>query len=213
MMTARFARLGVIGKFLSIAVIAGLLTLVFPSPAAAQTNLPANAMHQALQAKNKTLTVFEINNFQQISKLINLLSTPDNNQKTQESEPVPNPNIEILKDYLAGKGSPLAGYSEHLLKQTNWKLVVAISNGESTMCKRQLYNNCWGIGGAWNLKRYSSLEESITDAGRLLTEKYVTRGADTPKEIVSRYVGWDSPNWVLAANQILDQLNQLPLQN
>ncbi len=145
----------------------------------------------------------------EINTIANLLQPTDNQSKAE----VVDPNIAILQDYLSKKGSPLAPYAEHILKHENWKLVLAISNGESTMCKRQMYNNCWGVGGAWNLRRYASFADGFTDVNRLLTDKYVAYGADTPKEIARKYVGSYSPTWVRAVSQTLAQLNQLPLQN
>lgn len=159
------------------------------------------------QIQNNTPMSFEI-------KTINeFLNGNQNTPDTQATVAKVDPNIEILKNYLISKGSPLADYSEHLLKQENWKLILAIANGESTLCKHQMYNNCWGIGGAWNLKRYISFAEGFRDVDHLLAEKYIATGADTPEEIVYRYVGSYSPTWVLAVNQILSQLDQLPLQN
>jgi hypothetical protein len=135
--------------------------------------------------------------------------------KTDETpaEPEVDPNIAILQNYLEKKGSPLAPYAEHILKHENWKLVLAISNGESTMCKKQLYNNCWGVGGAWNLKRYTSFADGFTDVDRLITTKYVAQGLTTPDKIVRKYVGNPSASWVRAVSQTLNQLNQLPLSN
>src|SRR6185369_17106845 len=78
-------------------------------------------------------------------------------------------NAPILQDYLEAKGSPLAPYAADILKNENWKLVLAISNGESTLCKHQIYNNCWGVGGAWNMRHYASFAEGFADVNRFLT--------------------------------------------
>ena len=163
------------------------------------------------QTQNQTRQVFEINNFQTIT-----IPTPDElmnkpQTKPQPETPVVDPDIAVLQDYLNSKGSPLAPYAADILQYDNWKLVLAISNGESTMCKHQLYNNCWGVGGAWNLRHYASFSAGFSDVDRFLGEKYIAQGADTPKEIVHKYVGSHSGNWVKAVNQILVQLDQLPL--
>ena len=81
------------------------------------------------------------------------------------------------------------------------------------MCKRQMYNNCWGVGGAWNLRRYESFIDGFSDVDRFLGEMYIAKGADTPEKIVRKYVGNPSPSWVRAVNQVLAQLDQLPLVN
>jgi hypothetical protein len=191
--------------------LAGMLLILFPVNASAST-------------ANKTRLVFEIKNLQNISTLniptYQQLAAYGTNGSaaeetvTEEVEKIDPAivNAQVLRTYLAKKNSPLADYSETLLAQENWKLVLAISNGESTMCKRQRNYNCWGIGGAWNLRQYSSFEEGIVDVNRILTDKYVARGLDSPEKIVNRYVGHPNSNWVVAVNQILNQLNSLPLE-
>ena len=159
------------------------------------------------QTENKTRLSFEIKDVHQY------LTGQSQKSEPETTEPVIDPNIAILQNYLAQKGSPLAPFASDILKHQNWKLVLAISNGESTMCKRQLYNNCWGVGGAWNLRRYGSFIEGFADVNRFLGEKYILKGADTPEKIVNKYVGHSNRNWVLAVNQVLTQINQLPLVN
>ena len=62
---------------------------------------------------------------------------------------------EALKKYLQENRSPLAEYSHVLLQQNNWKKIVALSNAESTMCRRYIEatSNCWGVGGTdlWDM--------------------------------------------------------------
>jgi hypothetical protein len=174
------------------------------------------------QTENKTRLVFEIKNLSTITipdnitipRLDVLHDGKDNEQKNievAEEQKVDN-KAQILQDYLAKRGSPLADYADHLLKQENWKLVIAISNGESGLCKHQLAYNCWGITRSRGLERYESFAEGITDANAVI-DKYVSRGADTPEEMVRRYVAWNNRNWVRAVNQTLNQLEQLPLEN
>lgn len=197
-MTSRFERLSVIQQILIIGSLAVLPNILLPHLALADTT-------------NQTRLVFEINNF----KIPTISEINGMNSNTPDEVVVPeiDPDIAILQEYLTNKGSPLAPYAEYILKHENWKLVLAISNGESTLCKHQMYNNCWGVGGAWNLRRYASFQDAITDVDHLLAEKYVAMGKDTPVKIVRKYVGSYSPTWVLAVNQTLAQLNSLPLQN
>ncbi len=60
-----------------------------------------------------------------------------------------------LKQYLQSKRSPLADYTHVILQQNNWKKILALSNAESTMCRRYIehLNNCWGVGGSdlWDM--------------------------------------------------------------
>ncbi len=182
--------------------------------------LPASIPHLAAAQTDTKPFVLEIKNIPRIPSLSTINNLTNNSNQTPLG---PNPaevqkakdeqNSAILTDYLSSKGSPLAPYASDILQHDNWKLVLAISNGESTLCKHQLYNNCWGVGGAWNLRRYNSLSTGFSDVDRLLREKYIPTGADTPKEIVRKYVGSYSPTWVYAVSQTLDQLNQLALVN
>lgn len=185
-----------------------LLILITLLAAMTAFSFPA-AAHAS--AENKTPLILEIKNFPKIT-------IPDYTVRQfpiiiEEPPITVDPRIEPLKNYLLSKQSPLANEAENLLAQEHWPLIIAIAQSESNMCKRQMYNNCWGIGGAWNLRRYASLKDAIVDINQLLANKYVARGADTPKEIVTRYVGSYSHNWVRAANQVLTQLDQLPLEN
>ncbi len=56
---------------------------------------------------------------------------------------------DALKSYLQSKGSPLAEYTSTILKQNNWKKIIALSNAESSLCRRYIEEkaNCWGVGG------------------------------------------------------------------
>lgn len=68
-----------------------------------------------------------------------------------------------IKQYLDSKNSPLAKVSNTLAKQSNWKLIIAISYAESSYCKQIPKNskgvpnyNCWGVGGASNMWAFGS---------------------------------------------------------
>lgn len=150
--------------------------------------------------ENKTRLVFEIEKFPIIK-----ITEPE-----IAAFPIVDQRVEILKNYLEQKKSPLASEVEYLLKQTNWDLIIAISHAESNMCKRQIGFNCWGIGGGKH-RKYKTLQEGITDAQTVIG-KYVARGADTPKEIMPHYVGRHSPSWVTAVTQVLHQLKQLDIK-
>lgn len=60
-----------------------------------------------------------------------------------------------LKSYLESKGSPLADYASTLIQQNNWKKIIALSNAESSMCRKYIPDteNCWGVGGSnlWDM--------------------------------------------------------------
>jgi hypothetical protein len=62
---------------------------------------------------------------------------------------------DALKKYLQSKRSPLAEYSATILQQNNWKKIVALSNAESSLCRKYIEDtsNCWGVGGSnlWDM--------------------------------------------------------------
>ncbi|PIR96683.1 MAG: hypothetical protein COT91_05475 [Candidatus Doudnabacteria bacterium CG10_big_fil_rev_8_21_14_0_10_41_10] len=120
---------------------------------------------------------------------------------------IPGNKLFTLKNYLASKNSPLVDHVEILLLQRNWKIVLAISQAESNMCKREIGHNCWGIGGG-NHRKYPSYAEAIVDANDVV-QRYLNRGHTGTKSMMLYYVGWDNQSWVVATQNILYQLNQI----
>lgn len=112
-----------------------------------------------------------------------------------------------VRAYLESKDSPLAPHTETLLEQEHWKLIIAISAIESTYCKRQLDNNCWGItdsSGAY--KSYASFDEAIVDANGLIT-RWQARGKWLTVESMNcSYVVPCNPTWVSVVNTVLEKL-------
>ena len=160
---------------------------------------PNTSLAQSVQSTTAPKFAFEINEKQKLFQHLEMYLDP-NAEKQQK--------IETLKKYLSEKNSPLVDYADVLYSQPNWKLVLSISHAESNMCKHQLGNNCWGIGGAEYHRFYPSFAEGIVDANNLI-QKYTDSGLDSPKKMMYRWVGWHNNNWVLANNQVLAQLDQL----
>lgn len=118
---------------------------------------------------------------------------------------LPDPRVEQLRAYLANKNSPLAGYAEVLLKQYHYRLILGISFAESNFCKHQIMpNNCWGIGGGYP-ETYPTLSDGIIRANSLI-QKYQDLGMKNPKLMRDTWVGWQNHNWVLAVEQITQEL-------
>ena len=117
------------------------------------------------------------------------------------------PPTDEVRAFLESKGSPLASHTETLLEQEHWKLIIAISAIESTYCKRQLGNNCWGItdsSGAY--KSYASFDEAIVDANGLIT-RWQARGKWlTVEDMNCSYVVPCNPTWVSVVNTVLATL-------
>lgn len=129
-----------------------------------------------------------------------------------EKEDVPDPLSQrkaFLEDYLKSKNSPLASHVDALSDQTQWKLIIAIADAESSYCKRMKLNNCWGIGGAWNLKSYDNYDQAISDVNRILEQHYIAAGLTSPDKIENKWVGHPNDNWQAAADQVMDDLKNV----
>jgi hypothetical protein len=127
----------------------------------------------------------------------------------EELETIPSLNDEI-RAYLESKDSPLASHTDLLLEQEHWKLIIAISAIESSYCKRQLGNNCWGItNSSGGYSKYDSLDEAIVDANDLIT-RWQARGRwHSVEDMDGHYVVPANPNWVAVVTSVLSKLNTL----
>lgn len=156
---------------------------------------------------------------------LSVVSTPDNSTLADEvvETPgqvyLPKENItapdplekrkEFLEQYLTARNSVLADHVDALSEQSQWKLIIAISRAESSFCKHHQTNNCWGIGGAWNMKKYANYDEAIADVNRILEQHYIAAGLNSPKKIVNKWVGHPNENWESAVQQELDNLKDV----
>lgn len=118
-----------------------------------------------------------------------------------------------IKAFLESKDSPLALHVETLLKQKHWKLITAISAIESSYCKRQRGNNCWGItDSSGTYKSYASFDEAIIDANGLIT-RWQARGRWlTVADMNGHYVVPHNPNWETVVNAVLLKLESYEQQ-
>ncbi len=115
-------------------------------------------------------------------------------------------------EFLESKDSPLAPETKFLLAQKHWKLLIAISAIESQYCKRQLGNNCWGVGGDSAYRHYSSIRASIQDANDLI-EHWQKQGRWlTVEDMNCHYVQPCNPTWVKVVNKVLEELNEKELE-
>jgi len=102
------------------------------------------------------------------------------------------PRIGQLRSALEYYKSPLSDYSAHFVKmadkyQIDWRLLPAISGVESTFGKFYIKGtyNAYGWGGG--KIRFESWEDSIEKVSKALSEKYYSRGLDTPYKIAPVY--------------------------
>lgn len=113
-----------------------------------------------------------------------------------------------LLEYLKEKKSPFVEIVNVLAELRHWKMVLAISNSESTLGKRCYNNNCSGIGvepGHPLWRDYSTKAEWAKDLDRLLEKRYKNW---TLEKMNGVYNQPGSRNWVLAAKQILEDLEK-----
>ena len=113
-----------------------------------------------------------------------------------------------LKIYLQEKNSPLVEIVDSLAELKHWKLVLAISNSESSLGKHCYNNNCSGIGVApdhplW--RDYASKREWAKDLDKLIEKRYSDWSLE---EMNGVYNKPGSENWVAASTQILEELSQ-----
>ena len=113
----------------------------------------------------------------------------------------------LIQEFLTNKKSPLAPDTDFLLEHKHWKLLIAISAIESQYCKRQLGYNCWGIGGDSAYRHYTSYQEAIVDADKLI-EKWQAKGKWlTVESMNGSYVVPKSQNWVQVVNKNIKELD------
>ena len=118
---------------------------------------------------------------------------------------------DFLKQYLTVKGSPLADHVSAISGQSQWKLIVAIAQAESSSCKKypEHTSNCWGVGGASNLMQFPNLDAAIAHVNQLLETKYVSQGLDSPGKLVKKWVGHSNNQWEQAVQQVLNSLQNV----
>lgn len=117
-----------------------------------------------------------------------------------------------LKAYLADKHSPFVDIADTVARLKHWKLVLAISNSESSLGKRCYNSNCSGIGVApghplW--RNYASTREWAQDLDRLLDKRYKDW---TLERMNGVYNQPGSKNWLLAAKQVLEELQESQIE-
>src|ERR1051326_743236 len=189
------------GSAIAIAALIAIMPLVFPHPKIVQA--------AEVQTDAQTALVFNIKD----PKILEQQNIA--NQKTQTTLAynqvvAEDPLNKDLKTYLVDKSSPLADYTEDILKCSDWKRLLAISYVESNMGIHHYSYNSSGIGGQKYLRKYSNYSEWIADMCSLLDSRYNGWSIDKMNGV---YVQPKSRNWGYGANKILDELSQLEAQS
>lgn len=114
--------------------------------------------------------------------------------------------VDFLTVYLTKKKSPLVEFADVIASLKHWKIVLAISNSESSLGKKCADNNCSGIGvepGHALWREYANKGEWAKDMDALIEKRYKDWSLEDMNGV---YVQPGSENWVFAANQILEDL-------
>ncbi len=120
----------------------------------------------------------------------------------------------IVRKYLEKHHSPLLPYSNEIiaaadLYQIDYRLIVAIGQCESNLCKKSPEGsfNCWGFENGKT--RFLSWEQALNQVAKTLKEGYIDQGLTTPEEIMPKYappsVEKGGP-WAKCVNQFMQTL-------
>lgn len=143
-----------------------------------------------------------------------VLTQPEYVFLPEENVMAPDPLLhrkEFLKQYLESKHSVLADHVDAITEQSQWKLIIAIAQAESSSCKKypEHTSNCWGIGGASNLMQFKDLDAAIAHVNSLLEKKYISQGLTSTQKLEKKWVGYQSIDWENAVEQELENLKDV----
>lgn len=128
--------------------------------------------------------------------------------KTADARPV------IIEKYLEKYNSPMLPYADALLTASvkydvDYKLIVAIAQCESNLCKRSPEGsfNCWGFENGDT--HFLSWEQAFDQVAKTLREGYLNKGLTTPDLIMPKYappsVEKGGP-WAKCVNQFISEI-------
>ena len=121
----------------------------------------------------------------------------------------------LIANYLKKYRSPLFPHAKELVDisdkyQLDWRLLAAIAQQESNLCKKIPINsyNCWGYGIYGNLvTRFDSYVDGMDTVARGLKKNYLDKGLDTPEKIMAKYTPPSQGSWARGVNQFLDDID------
>lgn len=165
-----------------------------------QSNAPLLAESDKVSDQNVlTMTMEQLENYLQVAT-----TTP-----AKQAAETLRLRTEKLRAYLESKGSPLALFADTIAGLKHWRLVLAISNSESSLGRRCANNNCSGIGvmpGHPLWRSYKTKAEWAKDLDRLIEKRYKNWSLEKMNGVYNQP---GSENWVYAARQILDDLQSI----
>ncbi len=101
----------------------------------------------------------------------------------------------LVRNYLKRYGSILEPYAEEIVSVSDqydldYRLLVAIAQQESNLCKRIPKNsfNCWGFGIYGDkVTRFDNYSQAFEIIAKTLKKNYIDKGLDTPEKIMAKY--------------------------
>lgn len=128
--------------------------------------------------------------------------------KTADAKPL------IIEKYLEKYNSPMLPYASALLTAStkydvDYKLIVAIAQCESNLCKKSPEGsfNCWGFENGDT--HFLSWEQAFDQVAKTLREGYLDKGLTTPDQIMPKYappsVEKGGP-WAKCVNQFISEI-------
>lgn len=122
----------------------------------------------------------------------------------------------LIRKYLQRFDSELEPYSDLLFEVSqkygiDYRLMVAIAQQESNLCKRQPENcfNCWGVGiHSRGTMCFESYPQAIEWVGRYLKEEYYDLGITTVEDIMKKYCPLSSGSWANGVNQFMRDIER-----
>lgn len=200
---ASFEKLTINNKLILVSILFSLITIIIP--------------HETISASQRSRPmVFEVGDY---SEYLNAVAAKQ--RKISERQLT----IQKLKqqifladrvrDYLLEEGSPLAYHANTLIHQKNWKKIIALSNAESSLCRRypQGKSNCWGVGGSdlWNMgsdldQAIRQMDAFLNTAPRRSPRKYSQMSFE---EMNGLYKQPAADHWVFNNKVVFDELTEL----
>ncbi|OGE80834.1 MAG: hypothetical protein A3E98_01675 [Candidatus Doudnabacteria bacterium RIFCSPHIGHO2_12_FULL_48_11] len=157
---ASFASLSVVHKLIILLILASLISLIIPHTTYAS----------AVSANGQGL-IFFIGDHEQFLQYLSEKATQKYAERLAREQYEKQQRLTgRVTKYLAAYGSPLTDTVPTLITLKNWKKIVALSNAESTLCRKypKTTANCWGIGGSTLWDMGDNLTEGVVAMNRFL---------------------------------------------
>lgn len=124
------------------------------------------------------------------------LKTPIAYAKTSETA-----DLSVLK------GTPMEDAIPYIRNASSYfdvpvKYYLCVANAESSFKSFTGYNP-FGIKPSNSLKQYDNWEHSVNGFSQLIKYYYLNEGRVTAEQIMPKYVGYDSQEWVVNCNKYL----------